>query len=72
MYQEYECATPRVHFSRIVVSSVADFFDAVCDILPTLREMDIEIWLINDARIPGLVLPEGMIPMDINPYAAGG
>ena len=27
--------------------------------------MKVEVWLINDARIPGLVLPEGMVPMDI-------
>ena len=42
----------------------SDFLDVVCDILPTLREMT-DVWVINDARIPGLVLPEDMVPMDI-------
>ena len=45
--------------------------DAVHAILPTLREMKVDIWLVNDARIPGLVLPDGVVQMDISRMSGG-
>ncbi|XP_071506156.1 long-chain fatty acid transport protein 2-like [Diadema antillarum] len=43
----------------------SEFLSAVCDILPDLRELGIDLWMVNDTGIEDLSPPNDVVTMDI-------
>ncbi|XP_030832216.1 long-chain fatty acid transport protein 6-like [Strongylocentrotus purpuratus] len=44
----------------------SEFLDAILDIQASLRDLRIGLWMINDARIPGLLPPDDVVTMEIS------
>ncbi|XP_030832217.1 very long-chain acyl-CoA synthetase [Strongylocentrotus purpuratus] len=44
----------------------SEFIDAILEIQASLRDLKIGLWMINDARIPGLLPPDDAVTMEIS------
>ena len=60
-----------IYLNYMCLLYITDFIDIVVEILPELSEMNVGIWMINDARKPGLILPASVDAMDITRLSGG-
>ncbi|XP_054754096.2 long-chain fatty acid transport protein 2-like [Lytechinus pictus] len=44
----------------------SEFLDSILDIVDALRDLNIGLWMVNDACIPDLVTPEDVVTMEIS------
>ncbi|XP_071506155.1 long-chain fatty acid transport protein 2-like [Diadema antillarum] len=44
----------------------SEFLSAVCDILPDLRDLGIDLWMVNDTGIEDMSPPNDLVTMDID------
>ena len=48
-----------------------EFLDTIVDLQLALRDLKIGLWMINDARIPGLLPPDDVVTMEISTVSGG-